>query len=277
MSRKAMSLKAKIRNLANDKGLPAQMVLQNYIFERFLDRISKSDYRNKLILKGGILIAALVGIDNRATMDLDVTIKNIPLNYNSISQTITSICSCEINDGFKFSFSGIEKIREDDEYGGYRVKILSRYESIVTPIKIDITTGDVITPNEIRCYYETMFGVDTITMWSYNVETILAEKLETILSRGEFNTRPRDYYDIYILSRTQNFNYQMLINALKATADHRNTTHIFNQVSNRIKEIKESDLLKSVWEKYRKQYSYAENIKYEEVCKTLHELMENFN
>ncbi|TCP97854.1 nucleotidyl transferase AbiEii/AbiGii toxin family protein [Serpentinicella alkaliphila] len=149
MSSKAMSLKAKIRNLAKQKDMSAQVVLQNYMFERFLERVSKSEYKDKFILKGGMLIAAIVGIDNRATMDMDATIKNYPLNAESLSKAIADICSVALDDDVKFSFLGTEAIREDDAYGGFRASIQADYDTITTPMHIDITTGDAITPKEI--------------------------------------------------------------------------------------------------------------------------------
>lgn len=201
MSSKAMSLKAKIRNLAKQKDMSAQVVLQNYMFERFLERISKSEYKDKFILKGGMLIAAIVGIDNRATMDMDATIKNYPLNSESLSKVITGICSVALDDDVKFSFLGTEAMREDDAYGGFRASIQADYDTITTPMHIDITTGDVITPKETFYGLKMIFDDGTIGVWAYNIETVLAEKYETILRRGELSTRPRDFYDIYILAK----------------------------------------------------------------------------
>jgi len=135
MSRKAMSLKAKVRNLAKEKDISAQVILQNYMFERFLERLSISDYKNNFILKGGMLIAAIVGIDNRSTMDMDATIKNYPITIDSLTKAITEICNIEINDDVNFSFTGIEPIRDDDMYGGYRVGIRADYDTIITPLQ----------------------------------------------------------------------------------------------------------------------------------------------
>lgn len=179
MSGKAMSLKVKIRNLAKKKDMSAQVVLQNYMFERFLERLSKSDYKDKFILKGGMLIAALVGIDNRATMDMDATIKNYPINIDSLIKAISEICSIEIDDDVIFSFIGIESIRDDDAYGGYRVSIRAEYDTIITPMQIDITTGDAITPKEVLYLFKMIFEEGSIGIWAYNIETVLAEKVET--------------------------------------------------------------------------------------------------
>ena len=205
MNGKAMSLKAKIRNLAREKDMSAQVVLQNYMFERFLERLSQSKYQDKFILKGGMLIAALVGIDNRSTMDMDATIKNYPVNIESLTKAITDICGVAIDDDVTFSFSGIDAIRDEDVYGGYRVSIIAEYDTITTPMQIDITTGDAITPKEVLYLFKMIFEEGTFGIWAYNIETVLAEKIETILRRGELNTRPRDFYDVYILTMTQHF------------------------------------------------------------------------
>ncbi|MGD9566886.1 MAG: nucleotidyl transferase AbiEii/AbiGii toxin family protein [Sedimentibacter sp.] len=264
MSRKAMSLKARIRNLAKEKDISAQVILQNYMFERFLERLSKSDYKNNFILKGGMLIAAIVGIDNRSTMDMDATIKNYPITIDSLTKAITEICNIEINDDVNFSFAGIEPIRDDDMYGGYRVGIRADYDTIITPLSIDITTGDVVTPKEVFYSFKMIFEEGTIGIWAYNIETVLAEKVETILQRGELNTRPRDFYDIYILVNTQEFDELIFAEALEKTTKHRKTTHIFNDIPNRIKAIESSEMLKDRWVKYSKDYSYAEDITYED-------------
>ena len=276
MSGKSMSLKAKIRNLANKKDMSAQVVLQNYMFERFLERLSKSTYKDKFILKGGILIAALVGIDNRATMDMDATIKNYPINVESLTNAINEICSIIIDDDVSFSLSGIEAIRDDDAYGGYRVSIVLKYDTITTPIKIDITTGDVITPKEILYVFKMLFEEGGFSVWAYNTETVLAEKVETILRRGELNTRPRDFYDVYILTKTQSLDYSVFVKALKSTATHRETTHIFDNMGSRLEEISHSEALKSRWLKYTKDYRYADGITYEDVLDVIRELIKSF-
>lgn len=274
MSGKAMSLKAKIRNLARKKDMSAQVVLQNYMFERFLERLSKSKYKDKFILKGGMLIAALVGIDNRATMDMDATIKNYPINVESLTKAINDICSITIDD-VSFSFSGIEAIRDDDAYGGYRVSITSEYDTITTPMQIDITTGDAITPKEVLYVFKMIFEEGSFGVWAYNIETVLAEKVETILRRGELNTRPRDFYDVYILTKTQSFEHSVFAEALRSTATHRETTHIFNDINNRLEEISGSETLRSRWLRYTKDYRYADGITYEDVLDAIRELLKS--
>ena len=274
MSSKAMSLKAKIKNLSKEKGISAQVFLQNYMFERFLERLSKSIYKDKFILKGGILIAAIVGIDNRATMDIDATIKNYPINIESITKAISEICNTYIDDDVTFTFSRIEAIRDDDDYGGYRVGIISKYDSIITPIHIDITSGDVITPKEIHYLFKMMFDNKSIEVWAYNIETILAEKVETILRRGQLNTRPRDFYDVYILAKTQPYDRVLFYEALKRTSEHRASIHILSNISRRIYELSESETLKERWIKYTKNYKYAVNISYENIIDVLNNLFQ---
>ena len=189
-SAKAMSLKAKIRNIAKSKNIPAQVILQNYMFERFLNRLSVSEYKEKFVLKGGMLVAALVGIDNRATMDLDTTLKNLPLTPETIEKSLNEIFEIDLNDDVYFKLKGISPIREDDIYGGYRVSLEAIYETIVTPMTIDVSTGDVITPNAVKFDFVGIFDDElTFEVWAYNIETVLAEKIETILRRSVFNTR----------------------------------------------------------------------------------------
>lgn len=269
MSGKAMILKAKIRNLARKKDMSAQVVLQNFMFERFLERLSKSEYREKLILKGGMLIAALIGIDNRTTMDLDTTIKNHPFNVESLTKVVKEICSIEIDDDIKFTFTDINTIRDDDPYGGFRVSIISDYDTIKTPMQIDITVGDAITPKEVLYQFSRIFEDGSFSVLAYNVETILAEKIETILRRGEFNTRPRDFYDVYILAKTQIFDRSVFLNAVKSTAMQRGTTHIFINMSNRLEEISASEALRYRWSKYTVDYKYANGIKYDDIMETI--------
>jgi predicted nucleotidyltransferase component of viral defense system len=272
MSGKAMRLKARIRNLAKQKDMSAQVVLQNYMFERFLERLSKSEYKDKFILKGGMLIAALVGIGNRATMDMDTTIINYPINPDSINKAITDICMINLDDDVLFSYQGVDPIREDDAYGGFRVSLQAEYDTIKTPMHIDITTGDAITPKEVLYLFKKIFEDETIGIWAYNIETVLAEKIETILKRGELNTRPRDFYDVYILTKTQVFEPALFVDALNRTSEHRESRHILIDIEKRVDDIEKSEDLKKRWLKYTKNYRYAEAIAYEDVLKSIREL-----
>lgn len=271
---KAMSLKAKIRNIAKQKNIPAQVILQNYMFERLLVRLSASEYKEKFVLKGGMLVAAIVGLDNRATMDMDTTLKNLPLTPEAIRSALEDICSIAFDDGVVYEIGTISPIRKDDIYGGYRVMLNARFDIMLTPLSIDVSTGDVITPHAVQYNFSEIFDDDkSYELWAYNIETVMAEKVETILRRGIFNTRPRDFYDAYILTTTQKFDITVFEDALKATANHRGTTNQIADVPSILHNIEESPELKTMWDKYRKQFSYAKNITYEQIMDSIKALL----
>lgn len=271
---KAMSLKAKIRNIAKSKNIPAQVILQNYMFERFLNRLSVSAYNEKFVLKGGMLVAALVGLDNRATMDLDTTLKNLPLTHESIEKALNEIFEIDLKDDVMFKLKGVSPIREDDIYGGYRVALDAIYETIITPMTIDVSTGDVITPNAVKFNFTGIFDDELkFELWAYNIETVLAEKVETILRRNVFNTRPRDFYDTYILITTQEFDKELFAEALEKTIEHRGTRNQINDYMDTLAIIENSEDLKRMWSSYQKQFAYAKDIGYEMVIERLKTLM----
>lgn len=271
---KAMSLKAKIRNIAKQKNIPAQVILQNYMFERLLVRLSASEYKEKFVLKGGMLVAAIVGLDNRATMDMDTTLKNLPLTPEAIHSALEDICSIAFDDGVVYEIGTISPIRKDDIYGGYRVMLNARFDIMLTPLSIDVSTGDVITPHAVQYNFSEIFDDEkSYELWAYNIETVMAEKVETILRRGIFNTRPRDFYDAYILTTTQKFDITVFEDALKATANHRGTTNQIADVPSILHNIEESPELKTIWDKYRKQFSYAKNITYEQIMDSIKALL----
>ena len=272
---KAMSLKAKIRNIAKQKNIPAQVILQNYMFERLLVRLSASEYKEKFVLKGGMLVAAIVGLDNRATMDMDTTLKNLPLTPEAIRSALEDVCDIAFDDGVVFEIGTISPIREDDIYGGYRVILNAKFDTLLTPLSIDVSTGDAITPHAVQYNFSEIFDDEkSYELWAYNIETVMAEKIETILRRGVFNTRPRDFYDAYILTTTQKFDKAVFADALKATASHRGTTEQIADVPSILHNIEESLELKMMWDKYRKQFVYAKDIEYGQIMAVLKTLME---
>jgi predicted nucleotidyltransferase component of viral defense system len=270
----AMSLKARVRNIAGEKGVSAQVALQNYFFERFLDRLSRSEFREKFILKGGLLIANMTGLETRSTMDMDATIRSLPLDEEHIKIAVNAVCTIPVEDGIAFQITGTTFIREDDEYGGFRVSLDAVYENINTPLSIDITTGDAITPKPVKRIFKSLFDeTEQFELWAYNTETILAEKIETILRRGAGNTRPRDFYDVYLITKTQSFDHGIFRQALSATSAHRGTTEKISNITEIIKSIEESSMLKNQWEKYRREYPYAKDILYEDTIKAIKRLM----
>lgn len=270
-----MSLKAKIRNTARANGIPAQLVLQQYLNERFLVRLSMTNYRDKFVVKGGTLIASIVGLSNRATMDMDTTLKDLPLTPDAIENAINTICSVDTWDGITFKCERLEPIRDDDLYGGYRVLLQADYGKIAAPMSMDVSTGDIITPGAIQREFSTMFDSESFHLWSYNVETILAEKVETILNRNVYSTRPRDFYDLYALSKTEVYDKKIFQEALNATARHRHSSDKIKNVDDLLLLITKSDDLQKLWNKYRKQFAYAKEIDYGEIMETLAELLVN--
>lgn len=274
MSSKSMSFKAKINNYAKVNHLPAQVVLQNVMFERFLDRLSKSEYRDKFVIKGGILVSALVGLDTRATMDLDTTLRKLTLTEEKVREAVEKICVVDLSDDISFRINSVAPIRRDDVYGGFRVKIEALYEDIVTPLSIDVSTGDVITPEAVE--YEIggiMDDTVRIKVWGYNIETALAEKVETILSRDVLNTRPRDYYDVYILTKEQEYDPAIFKDALRATAEHRGTWERIENWEPILDRLVDNDDLRNLWEKYRREFYYARNITFEETIEAARKLL----
>lgn len=270
MSSKAMSLKGKIKNYAKSKSIAAQVVLQNYMFERFLARLSMSDYREKFVVKGGMLIAAIVGLDTRSTMDLDTTLRNLPLTEEKVMEAVENICKITLGDDVIFEVKSIAPIRKDDRYGGFCVRLDAIYDTIVTPLSIDVSTGDVITPEAVEYEFSGIFDEEIrIKMWGYNIESVMAEKVETILSRGIFNTRPRDFYDVYILGTTQRYDKKIFLKALEATAIHRGSREQIIDKTGIIEKLSTSEELIQMWEKYRKKFSYASEIQYADVMDVL--------
>lgn len=272
---KAMQLKAKIKNLALKNHVPAQAVLQNFMLERLLERISLSKYKDMVILKGGMLIASMVGISSRTTMDMDATLRGYPLTEKAIQEALSEICAIPLGDEVSLELDHITPIREDDDYGGFRVAIIAKYESINTPLKIDITTGDIITPDAIRYAFQSNFENKKIEVWAYNIETILAEKVETILRRSVLNTRPRDFYDVYIIMKTQRraINKNLFRTALNATAQKRTSLAALRDQDIILQSIQTDTIMRQRWERYCKENYYANGIGFDEVIDTFFDIL----
>ena len=272
----AMQLKAIIKNLAKEKHISAQLVMQNFMLERLLERISVSKYQRNFILKGGFLIAAMVGLDTRTTMDMDATIKGLLVNEQTVREMFEEICKIEINDDVTFSFRSIGEIREEDEYTGYRVSLSANYPPMAVPLKLDITTGDKITPEEIEYQFKLLLEDRSISVFAYNLETILAEKLETVISRGDQNTRPRDYYDIYILAKLQYSNIEpnALKAALNATVDKRGSKAVVKDYRKIMAIVRNSGIMQKQWDNYQKDFEYLQDIAFVDACDTVVQLMD---
>lgn len=232
------------------------------MMERFLERISLSEYRDKFILKGGMLVAAMVGLDVRSTMDMDATIKGTNVNIEDVEKMVHSIVTVSIDDGVAFQIKSISEIMEEAEYPGIRVNMTTLFDGVVTPLKIDISTGDVITPREVRYRFKLMLEERTIDVLAYNLETVLAEKLETIITRAVTNTRMRDFYDVYILQQLHGkaLDQTMLQDALRATARKRGTEQHLTEAGEVIDEVKNSPAMQRLWTVYQKKFSYAADV-----------------
>lgn len=275
MPKNTMSFKAIINNIAKENKVAAQAVLQTYMLERLLERISLSQYKNNFILKGGMLISAMLGIDSRTTMDMDTTIKGFPLTEENINKIMQEICEIKIEDNVSFKVNNTELIREDDDYGGYRITFEANYNNEMPVIlKIDVTTGDKITYKEIEYEFSLMLENRKIRVLSYNLETVIAEKFESIIKRGPLTTRIRDYYDIYMLTNTQskNIGKKELKEAIKETSKHRESIGIIEHWQETIDLIRENENLLKQWKKYQKNNIYAEDIEYNDLIQAIEEI-----
>ena len=272
----ARQLKDLIRNMSKKKSADAQILMRNYMMERFLERISLSEYKNQFILKGGMLVAAMVGLDARATMDLDATIKGANVSLTDVETIISNIIAIPIDDGVSFCIKRISEIMEEADYPGVRVSMETKFDGVITPLKIDISTGDVITPKEIRYRFNLMLEDRTIEVWAYNLETVLAEKLETVINRNVTNIRMRDFYDIYILQKLhgEQLKKQVLWDALVATAKKRGTLDLIEAEDIReiFDEIESSPVMETLWKTYQKNYSYAANVSWHTIMEFIRDL-----
>ena len=269
-----MSFKAKIKNIAKEKGILPQQVQQHYLIEEVLNLISKSSYRNSFIVKGGYLIGQMIGLDKRTTMDLDVTLKETSLNRDNLINIFEEIVS-NTTSVFSFTVDKLEPIRQDDIYGGFSIKLNATFDTLNEVIFIDVTTGDKITPREISYSMPSLFTNHTIDVWTYNLETVLAEKLETIVSRGVASTRPRDRYDLFTLFklRKNQIDFTILKRAVENTSEKRNSKELIQNWKNQVRGIETSDYQKNLWIRYQRQFKYAKDISFEESVQIINEIM----
>ena len=274
MIKTARQLKDLIRNLSKDKAADAQILMRNYMMERFLERISLSEYRDKFILKGGMLVAAMVGIDARSTMDIDATVKGATVSVEEVQNMIESIIAVPVNDGVEFKIKRISEIMDEAEYPGIRVSMQTQFDRVITPLKIDISTGDAITPREVRYSFKLMLEDRSIEILAYNLETVLAEKLETLVSRATTNTRMRDFYDLHILSQLYGNSIIAadLHAALIATAKKRGTEGYLTNVSEVLDEVEADANMEKLWLAYQKKFSYAADLSWHMVMDSIRSL-----
>ncbi len=267
-------IETKAKKLSCEKNIDYYELLQRFMFERILERISISKYNDNFILKGGLLLSAIFGIDNRATKDMDTTVKGLDVSEEIMVNILNEILSINLNDGVKFALINITNIREGDEYGGNKYHIVGRFQNMRVNLEIDISTGDKVTPRELKYKYPLIFSDKEITISSYNIETILAEKIETVLKRGIYNSRMKDFYDIYVFINnfSNDINYDDLLSAMKNTFKKRDSLDVLEDYKKILNELKDNERLNSLWNKYINKRNYAKNIDFF----TIIELLDGF-
>ena len=277
-TKNAMQLKARINTRAKEAGIPAQSLMQCYLFERLLERLSKSKWRDNVVIKGGMLISSLVGVASRTTMDLDTTNTGFTLTRESAEKVFREVAVIDADDDWAFEFDRTEDIRETDDYPGIRVYLKAAYPSMVVPLKIDVTTGDSITPGPVAYDYPLLFDGGSIRLMSYPLETVLAEKFETVVSRGVTNTRPRDFYDILLLWRTRGDKCEIptLWEALERTCAKRGSTEMMEHWQTILDEVATDKAMLVLWDKYAKKNPYAAGIELAQCCETAKEVLATF-
>ena len=268
-------IKGRIKSVAKQNNADARTLMRIYMMERFLERLAQSEYRDNFIIKGGILVTAMIGVAHRSTMDIDTSMKNLNLSAEDALRVVNQVKDIDLDDGVSFEVKDVSNIMDEMEYPGIRVTMNANVGRLITPLKIDISTGDVITPRAIEFNYDLLLEDRSISLWSYNLETILAEKLQTVLARGILNTRMRDFYDIRMLLDTyeDKVNKAVLKDAFAATCKKRGTDHLQEQAEEIIKIIEANEQLQVLWRAYQKKYSYAADIDYASVINGVRKLM----
>ena len=269
-------IKGRIKSVAKQNNADARTLMRIYMMERFLERLAQSEYRDNFIIKGGILVTAMIGVAHRSTMDIDTSMKNLNLSAEDALRVVNRVKDIDLDDGVSFDVKDVSNIMDEMEYPGIRVTMNANVGRLITPLKIDISTGDVITPRAIEFNYDLLLEDRSISLWSYNLETILAEKLQTVLARGILNTRMRDFYDIRMLLDTyeDKVNKVVLKDAFAATCNKRGTDHLQEQAEEIIKMIEADEQLQVLWRAYQKKYSYAAEIDYASVINGVRKLMD---
>ena len=269
-------IKGRIKSVAKQNNADARILMRIYMMERFLERLAQSEYRDNFIIKGGILVTAMIGVAHRSTMDIDTSMKNLNLSAEDALRVVNQVKDIDLDDGVSFDVKDVSNIMDEMEYPGIRVTMNANVGRLITPLKIDISTGDVITPRAIEFNYDLLLEDRSISLWSYNLETILTEKLQTVLARGILNTRMRDFYDIRMLLDTyeDKVNKAVLKDAFAATCKKRGTDHLQEQAEEIIKIIEANEQLQVLWRAYEKKYSYAADIDYASVISGVRKLMD---
>lgn len=269
-------LRGRIKNLAQKNNADARILLRLYMIERFLEGVSISRYNDNFIIKGGVLVTSLINVALRSTMDIDTTIKNLNLSESDIQRTVKEICAIDLQDDVTFQIKQISHIMDEMEYPGIRITMNAYLNRMLIPMKIDISTGDIITPSEVQHQYKLLLEDRFISLWSYNLETLLSEKLQTVLARGTLNTRMRDFYDLYELTSIYKDKIDPLLlkSAFQATCTKRNSSQLLTDNSEIISMLQQNSHLRELWNSYQQKYSYAKDITYENILQCTQNLCE---
>ena len=270
MMKSATAVKAKIKNKAGGDSDKSQIILRIYLMERLLERVSLSQYRDNFVLKGGLLVSSLVGVDMRSTMDVDTTVKSLPLNKRSAQKILEEIIAIEVDDGVVFRITRVQDIMEGHEYEGIRFMIECTIDKLKQTIKVDISTGDEITPMAVAYKLPLIIEDRSINLWAYNLETLLAEKLETIMVRAEANTRMRDFYDIHVLLKqdTVTIDRGTMKSAFYATCKRRESTEQIVTIDDVINKIADDEVMKQQWKNYQKTNYYVGALEWDDVIES---------
>lgn len=274
MIKSSTALKARIKNKVGGDSDKSQLMLRVFFMERLLERISVSRYKDNFILKGGLLVSSLTGVDMRSTMDVDTTVRSIKLDKESAQVFLKEILTIDLGDNVYFYITKVQEIMEGHEYEGIRVMIDCVLDKISQIIKVDISTGDVITPGALEYKYPLIVEDRTIDIWVYNLETLLAEKLETIMVRADSNTRMRDFYDIFILlrNRMSNIDQDIFKSAFLATCRQRKTEKLIETIDIVIASISVNKAMVAQWSNYKNNNYYVGELSWNEVMESVRTL-----
>ena len=270
-------LRAICQKLSKETGISFNAIQTHYFLESILEKISNSDENENFIFKGGFLLANVIGIRQRNTVDIDFLIRRFSLTEENIKKRFEKIFQSGNDNGITYEIQKIEEIRKEDEYGGFRITVLCRLENIRQIIPLDIATGDPITPSEISYEYKSIFSNSLFEICAYNIETILAEKIQTVYQRGIFNSRSKDFYDIYILYhlKKEEIDFEHLKEACQNTFKHRYTDFNIDSILNVLTGLKVEKDLKIRWSSYQKRFRYAEEISFDEAVNAVIEVVKN--
>lgn len=270
------SLQARINNLSKELNVHVNVLLVSFFFDTFISRLAKSIYADKFVFKGGFYLATLLGVKNRYTADIDFLLRKESMDENRLREIFSDIIATNADDSITFEIADISPIRDEDAYGGFSILLTGHLENVRQSFHVDVATGDPITPTDIEYSYQSLISNETIAFRAYNLETVVAEKLQTILSRGMLNSRCKDYYDIYIINQLQRKNISIpdLKKAFVTTCQYRKTPFEKEESLLILEEISRSNILQTRWNNYARKASFAKDITFEATVESCKEILD---